>query len=193
MVTNLAPAAGLVNGSIALCVKSSITSYLRFSELRPTSNAASASPWTPYEQVSESPDYAPAVAAFQNELWVFFLQSSKIYARARTATGTWTEKAELPGGGSTNIGVGAAGTPGVVQNQAPYSKELYLFLKGSTSNKHYINMASETGTWSAWGLLDPTSTTDRAIAACVTTASSPKVYLFAKGIGDKKIYWRKTT
>jgi hypothetical protein len=216
MSTTLAPAAALVNGWVVLCVVSSDTNALRINELRPTGQPGFTGPVdvpasdpnaprirelsltsqtgpgpTAHFDDPDTADYAPAVAGFQGDLWLFHVHSSRVYVRARTAAGQWTNSTELPGFGRTDVGVGAAGLPSLVAG-VPYSKQLYTFLKESSSNHLQINMASETGTWSGWSSIDTTHTTDRAIAACVQDATKPVVHQFAKRLADGKVLWRNT-
>ncbi len=125
-------------------------------------------------------DFPPAVASFQDELYVFIkgLTSRRILVKARTPDGDWTPWAEVPGNGTTDTAISAVGTDG----------RLYVFLKG-TDQKPYVNVATDTGTWSGWHMLPNPGVTDTALAPA---AFGNRVFLFAKGIDDRQLYVRST-
>lgn len=125
-------------------------------------------------------DVAPAVASFQDELYVFIKDaaSQRIFMKARTPDGDWTPWSELPGGGLTNAPVTAIATEG----------QLFVFVTG-LDQRPYANIASETGTWTGWLMLPHGGLTDTAVAPATL---GNRVYLFVKGINDRQLYVRTT-
>lgn len=89
---------------------------------------------------------------------------------------SWSGWSLVPGGGHTNAG------PTLVAFQA----ELYLFIKGLTSNKILAQVRSMEGTqWTEWAELPGGGHTDASIAA--VTANN-QCYVFVKGIANQEPY-----
>ena len=123
----------------------------------------------------------PAVASFQDELYVFIkgFSTKRILVKARSVDGFWQPWAELPGAGRTDEALTAA-----VANE-----QLFVFGKRPETNFPQVNVASKTGTWSGWVTLPNSGVTDTAMASANVGG---RVYLFAKGITDRQVYMRST-
>lgn len=138
--------------------------------------------WTGWYEIpgGGKTDVAPAVATFQDELYVFIkgLTSRRILVKARTPDGDWSPWAEVPGNGRTDATITPVATEG----------QLFVFIKG-TDQKPYVNMVSESGTWSGWNMLPNPGATDTALAPAI---QGDRVFLFAKGIDDRQLYVRTT-
>ncbi len=175
-LTNAACACGMVNGSLVLCaINNDLEIHLN--ELAPGGRR-----WSGWYKIPGGghTDVTPAVASFQDELYVFIkgLTSKRILLKTRLVDGDWTSWAEIPGAGRTDAPISAIATQG----------QLYIFVKG-TDQKPYVNVASETGSWSGWHVLQNPVMTDTALAA---TEMDDRFVLFAKGIDDRRLYMRST-
>jgi hypothetical protein len=69
------------------------------------------------------------------------------------------------------------------------NSQCYVFAEGFNDRARYVNIASDTGTWSCWNPLPNPGSSDAGLAAATIGAS---VYLFAKGINDRQLYVRHT-
>jgi hypothetical protein len=90
----------------------------------------------------------------------------------------------VPGGGTTDVSVAATS----------FGDKLYLFAKGIEDKRIYFTALDAAGTWSgSWTEVPGDGTTDVALAATIfpspATGSAYQLYLFAKGIDDKRIYF----
>jgi len=176
MLSNTNVSCAMVNGRLVLAaLGQDRTVYLN--ELAPGGRY-----WSDWYQLpgGGKTDVSPAVASFQDELYVFIkgLTSRRILVKARTPDGDWTPWAEAPGAGRTDTAITTAATDG----------RLYVFLKG-TDLKPYVNVVSETGAWSGWHMLPNPGSTDTALAPATF---GNRVFLFAKGIDDRQLYVRST-
>jgi hypothetical protein len=179
MVTDAAVTAAIGTGRLVLCAKGT-DNQLYVNEL--TVGERSWSGWT-LVPGSGHTNAGPTLVAFQDELYLFIkgLNSSKILVQARSPEGAhWTQCAELPGAGTTDASLAAVAANG----------QCYVFAKGIGDKAPYVNIASDSGTWSGWHLLPNPGTTDTALAAA---SIGTHVYLFAKGIQDKALFVRRTT
>lgn len=170
-------AAIVANGRLILAAKGSDNRLISLNELAPGGRH-----WSGWKSVPNSPqtDVAPALVAFQDELYVCIKDlSSHLLTKVRSADDDWTEWAEIPGPATSDAPIAAATAIG----------QLYLFMKGIGDHAPYLNVVSTTGTWSRWQALPTGGTTDTALAA---TAIKERIYLFAKGIDNKQISMRYT-
>jgi hypothetical protein len=127
-------------------------------------------------------DTSPTLVTFQDELYLLIkgLTSDRILVRARSLEGfEWTEWAGLPGGVATRSPVAAT----------TFNDKCYVFARG-LNDAPYVNVASDSGTWSGCAVLADPGTSDVGPAAAAT---SRHVYLFAKGTQDQRLYVRRTT
>jgi hypothetical protein len=176
VTSNTNVSCALVNGRLVLAALGS-DRLIYLNELAPGGRYWSG--WYPLPGGGKT-DVPPAVASFQDELYVFIkgLTSRRILVKSRMLDGDWTPWAEVPGGGGTDTAITAIGAEG----------RLYVFLKG-TDRKPYVNVASESGVWTGWHMLPNPGATDAALAPA---AFGDRVYLFAKGIDDRQVYVRAT-
>jgi hypothetical protein len=142
--------------------------------------------------------FAVASVVFSGKLYVFATGLDNHIWRAYSQNGTsWSSWTRL------------AGTTDASPAVTTFSKDpcfsprkLYLFAKGIADKGIYVSTSSDAVSWSAWTALG--GTTDAALNATTTVlgfCGSPggvqmkqeqTIYLFAKGISDKRIYLTKT-
>jgi hypothetical protein len=178
LVTDAAVAAAVGTGRLVLCAKG-VDNQLHVNEL-----AVGGRSWSGWSLVPGDghTNAGPTLVAFQDELYLMIkgLVSNKIMVQARSEEGEqWTQFAEVPGAGTTDSSIAAIAA----------NMQCYVFTKGIQDKAPYVNIASESGTWSGWNILPDAGTTDAALA---TTAIGARIYLFAKGIQDNVIYVRRT-
>ena len=126
-------------------------------------------------------DVSPAAVVFSGRLYLFAksILAPKIYVTSTGNGVTWTDWGLSPSGGLTNAPLAAAAF-----------KSLYLFAKGLDA-KIYMSSSVDAVTWTTWDEV-PGSPADE--VGSLTNASlaaatfSGRLYLFAKGILDSKIY-----
>jgi hypothetical protein len=112
----------------------------------------------------------------------------EILVTVRSPEGSWTDWAAVPGGGMTDVPVCAlradptgsnAGTDPSHGDTDQLHDQLYLFSKGIGDRAPYLDIASETGTWSQWQPIHSGGTTDVAFAAA---AIRDKLYQAGKEV-----------
>ena len=87
---------------------------------------------------------------------------------------TWSGWSQVAGGGLTDVGLTAVN----------YKGDLYLFGKGLSDRKAYVNKYNGKA-WTGWSEVPGGGYTDAAMAA---TSAGGKLYLFARGIKDRGMY-----
>lgn len=182
-VTNAAASAAVATGRLVLCAKGT-NNQLYVNEL-----ACGGRSWSGWSVLPgrRHTKITPTVVNFEQELYLFIKDSTSdlILVTVRSTDGTsWSEWAELPGSGATDTSVAAVSAA----KSAAGHQQCYVAVKG-LSNGPWINVASNTGTWSGFKELPNPGGTDVALAA---EAIGLRVYLFAKGITDRQLYVRHT-
>ena len=93
---------------------------------------------------------------------------------------SWDGWREVPGNGTTDVGVACVGFDG----------KWYLFAKGIDNKRIYVNTSVDFKTWSGWAEVPGNFKTD--VALCGETFHKEpyghQLYLFAKDIKTHRIY-----
>lgn len=140
--------------------------------------------WSGWNQVpGDGATNAPlATAVVHNALYLFArgIDDMRIYMN-RLSSAAWSGWREVPGGRTTDVGLSAASI----------GTQLQLFAKGIDDRRIYVNTLSSAAVsgseiWSGWNEVPGTGTTDAAVAA--TAGASNKLFLFSKGIDDRRVY-----
>jgi len=194
LVSSLSPAAVVCNGRLVLAVTGA-DGALTYAEMRPGGRDS----WEPAMKVPSSPatSMPPALATFQDELYVFVIDNNgDIRVAARTLSGAWTDwslvPALLPIRTNRPIAVASFST-GAVSPSGKSSfqvTQLHLFGIDTRSSPSVLSqaIASDTGTWNTWAAMPTTLPSALGIA---TVANQGRLLVFSLG-GDGKIYVRRT-
>lgn len=118
---------------------------------------------------------------FNSKVYMFGHEKStgKIFTKIFNEKQEWKE---VNGNGITNLSL----------NAITLNNKLYLFSVGVDSNRIYVNTLVKgfrgVNLWSGWNEINGNGTTDAAISATVHNGS---IYLFSKGINDRRVYMSK--
>lgn len=176
--TDVAVAATVANGRLVLAAKGIADKKISLNELGPGGRA-----WSGWKTIPNSlqTDRPPALAAFQDELYVFIKDfSGRLLTKVRSTDGDWTDWVELPDTRNSDVQVAAAST-----DTPTTAGQLYVFAKDPGDHAPRLNVASETGTWSRWQTITDGGATDTALAVTVV---GKKLYLFTKGLSAGQVY-----
>jgi hypothetical protein len=180
-VTDTAPAAVLFNNMVYLFTKG-IGDKAIYVRTYASGNWNSAPTPVPNEGVT---DVSPAAVTFNNKLYLFTkgIGDKAIYVRTMDASGNWNSgPTQVPNEGVTDVAPAAAS----------FNNMLYLFTKGIGDKAVYVRTMDASGNWNSAPTQVPGGgTTDAALAAVAWPLDNygPHLYLFAKGIGDKGVYF----
>ena len=174
--TDVALAAAAFNNKLYLFAKG-IDDKRIYLSIYDTSN------WSGWAQVpgDGTTDVALAPVVFNNKLYLFAkgIKDKRIYFDTYDTLGNWSGWGAIPGNSTTDVALGAAA----------FNNKLVLFSKGINYRRIYVNISDSADSWSNWSSwsrwAEVGGTTDVALAAA---AFNNQLYLFAKGIDDKRIY-----
>jgi hypothetical protein len=133
-------------------------------------------------------DASLAAASYQGSLFIFAkgIDDQRIYANLLDDLSGWSGWKEVGGDGHTDAGMAAA----------PFNGRLYLFVKGIEDRKLYVNQLGPVEDWQGWSQVPDDPARD---ARDLQTDAGPAVaefrnrlFLFAKGADDQKIYVNST-
>jgi hypothetical protein len=181
-VTDVSPAAVTFNNKLYLFTKGIGDKAIYVRTMDASGNWNNGPAPVPNEGVT---DVSPAAVTFNNKLYLFTkgIGDKAIYVRTMDASGNWNSgPTQVPNEGVTDVAPAAAS----------FNNMLYLFTKGIGDKAVYVRTMDASGNWNSAPTQVPGGgTTDAALAAVAWPLDNygPHLYLFAKGIGDKGVYF----
>jgi len=139
--------------------------------------------WSGWTEVpgQATTDAGVAAVSFANAVYVFAVGAdSHIWVNRRDGCGFWASWTHIPGGMTTKL----------VVAPVQFAGKLFLFATGV--DNHIWKASTQDGqSWSGWSQLAGSTDVSPAVTAFSQTpclSSTHKLYVFSKGIGDKRIY-----